>query len=163
MRSLEVEADVSEANLTRVFSEQPCEITLDAYPERHYPAYVDKIVPTADRAKATVMVRIKFQSYDQRVLPEMSAKIAFLPQGFAQTAAMTQPVLSVPASAVADRNGRQVVYRMKDDRAVETPVAVGRRMGSLAEIKDGLKPGDKVIARVDDQISAGVRVAIKGQ
>ena len=166
MSSLEVEADVSEANLTRVFSEQPCEITLDAYPERHYPGYVDKIVPTADRAKATVMVRIKFKSYDRRVLPEMSAKIAFLPQGSQgsmDAAAMTKPVLSVPASAVAERNGRQVVYRMKDDRAVEIPVAVGRRMGSLAEIKDGLKSGDKVIARVDDQIAAGVRVALKGQ
>ena len=166
MSSLEVEADVSEANLTRVFSEQPCEITLDAYPERHYPAYVDKIVPTADRAKATVMVRIKFKSYDRRVLPEMSAKIAFLPQGSQgsmDAAAMTKPVLSVPASAVAERNGRQVVYRMKDDRAVEIPVAVGRRMGSLAEIKDGLKSGDKVIARADGQIAAGTRVALKGQ
>jgi len=163
MSSLEVEADVSEANLTRVFSEQPCEITLDAYPEQHYPAYVDKIVPTADRAKATVMVRIKFKSYDRRVLPEMSAKIAFLPENAADTAVMAKPVLSVPASAVTERNGRQVVYQLKDGKAVEVPVAVGRRMGSLAEIKEGLKPGDKVIARVDDQIAAGTRVALKGQ
>jgi RND family efflux transporter MFP subunit len=163
MSSLEVEADVSEANLTRVFSAQPCEITLDAYPERHYPAYVDKIVPTADRAKATVMVRIKFESYDQRVLPEMSAKIAFLPKGAADAAAMTQPVLSVPASAVAEANGRQVVYRIKDGRAVEVPVAVGRRMGSLAEIQDGIKAGDKIIARADDRIAAGTRVTLRGQ
>jgi RND family efflux transporter MFP subunit len=163
MNSLEVEADVSEANLTRVFSEQPCEITLDAYPENHYPAYVDKIVPTADRAKATVMVKIRFKSYDRSVLPEMSAKILFLPATAAKSAAMTQPLLSVPAGAVAERNGRQAVYQVKDGRVVEVPVAVGRSMGSLVEIKEGLKAGDKVIARVDDRISAGTRVALKTQ
>jgi RND family efflux transporter MFP subunit len=163
MRSLEVEADVSEANLLRVFPEQPTEVTLDAYPEHHYPAYVDKIVPTADRAKATVMVRIKFQSYDQRVLPEMSAKIAFLPKGAADAAAMTKAVLSVPASAVAERNGRQVVYQMKDGKAVEVPVVAGQRLGNLVEIKDGLKAGDKVIARVDERIESGTRVALKTQ
>jgi RND family efflux transporter MFP subunit len=163
MSSLEVEADVSEANLTRVFSEQPCEITLDAYPENHYPAYVDKIVPTADRAKATVMVKIRFKSYDRSVLPEMSAKILFLPATAAKSAAMTQPLLSVPASAVAERNGRQAVYQVKDGRAGEVPVAVGRSMGSLVEIKEGIKAGDKVIARVDDRIGAGTRVALKGQ
>jgi RND family efflux transporter MFP subunit len=163
MSSLEVEADVSEANLTRVFSAQPCEITLDAYPERHYPAYVDKIVPTADRAKATVMVKIKFKSYDRSVLPEMSAKILFLPATAAESAAMTKPLLSVPAGAVAEKNGRQVVYQVKDGRAVEVPVAVGRSMGSLVEIQEGLKAGDKVIARVDDRIGVGTRVALKTQ
>ena len=81
MSSLEVDADVSEANITRVTPEQGCEITLDAYPQQRYPGYVSKIVPTADRAKATVMVKIKFREYDQRVLPEMSAKISFLAAG----------------------------------------------------------------------------------
>ena len=78
MSSLEVDADVSEANITRVTPEQACEITLDAYPQQRYPGYVTKIVPTADRAKATVLVKIKFRQYDQKVLPEMSAKISFL-------------------------------------------------------------------------------------
>ena len=72
---MEVDADVSEANITRVTPEQSCEITFDAYPQQRYPGYVTKIVPTADRAKATVLVKIKFRQYDQRVLPEMSAKI----------------------------------------------------------------------------------------
>jgi RND family efflux transporter MFP subunit len=162
MTSLEVEADVSEANIPRVFSEQLCEITLDAYPETHYPAYVDKIVPTADRAKATVMVKIKFKSYDRRVLPEMSAKILFLPEGAADSAP-TKAVLGVPAAAVAERNGRQVAYRIEDGKAVEVPVTVGRRMGSFAEIAAGLKAGDKVVARVDNHIRAGTRVALKVQ
>ena len=74
MSSLEVEADVSEANITRVVPEQPCEIRLDAYPDRRYRGYVTKIVPTADRAKATVLVKIKFKDYDDRVLPEMGAR-----------------------------------------------------------------------------------------
>jgi HlyD family secretion protein len=161
MRTLEVEADVSEANLPRVFSEQPAEITLDAYPEHHYPAYVDKIVPTADRAKATVMVKIKFQAYDQRVLPEMSAKIAFLPQNIGDLAALIKPVLTVPASAVAERNGRQAVYQIKDGRAVEAPVVMGQRLGNLVEIEAGLKAGDKVIARVDERVKPGTRVALK--
>src|SRR4051794_7611087 len=142
--SLEVEADVSEANLTRVFPGQPCEITLDAYPERHYPAAVDKIVPTADRAKATVMVKIKFKSYDRRVLPEMSAKIAFLPKEAAETAE-SRSVLAVPLAAVAQRSGRSVVYEVNDSRALEVPVTVGKRMGGFAEITAGLKPGDKVV------------------
>ena len=159
LKSLEVEADVSEANIPLVFSGQPCEITLDAYPEQRYPAYVSKIIPTADRAKATVQVKIRFKSYDRRVLPDMSARITFLPAGSGDSAAMTKPVLSVPATAVAERSGRQVVYRIEGERAVEVPVAVGPRMGSLIEIKSGVKAGDKVILRVDEKIHAGVKIA----
>jgi RND family efflux transporter MFP subunit len=163
MRTLEVEADVSEANLPRVFSEQPAEVMLDAYPEHHYPAYVDKIVPTADRAKATVMVKIRFKSYDRRVLPEMSAKISFLPRDAGDLAALIKPVTTVPASAVAERDGRQVVYQIQDGQAVETPVVLGQRMGNLVEIKEGIKAGDKVVARADERLKAGTRVALKTQ
>src|SRR5918994_1664617 len=81
MSSLELDADVAEANITRVSANQNCEIRLDAYPDRSYLGHVSKIVPTADRAKATVLVKIKFKSYDQRVLPEMGAKITFLAPG----------------------------------------------------------------------------------
>ncbi|MGH7848396.1 MAG: efflux RND transporter periplasmic adaptor subunit, partial [Candidatus Binatia bacterium] len=162
LTSLEVEADVAEANLTRVFPDQPCEITLDAYPDHHYPGFVSKIVPTADRAKATVQVKIRFKSYDRRVLPEMSAKISFLPKGADEVAQM-KPVLTVPATAVTARNGKQVVYQMKDDKAVEVPVVVGQEMGSLVEIKEGLKTGETVIARVDDKIRSGAKVTVKAQ
>lgn len=162
LSSLEVEADVSEANITRVFSNQPCEITLDAYPEHRYAGYVDKIVPTADRAKATVMVKVKFQSYDKRVLPEMSAKISFLPEGVGDAATMSKSVLAVPASAVATRDGKQVVYQFKDGKAVEVPVVLGERMGNQVEIKQGLKAGEKVVASVDGKIQSGTRLALKG-
>src|SRR5919106_4574056 len=114
MSSLEVEADVSEANITRVSPEQRCEITLDAYPQQRYPGFVTKIVPTADRAKATVLVKIKFQSYDERVLPEMGAKITFLAGTAADKVVSGSPILTVPAGAVVNRDGRQVAFQIKD-------------------------------------------------
>jgi RND family efflux transporter MFP subunit len=163
LSSLEVEADVSEANITRVSPGQPCEITLDAYPQSRYQGHVSKLVPTADRAKATVLVKIRFKSYDQKVLPEMSAKITFLAAGSTVNEADSKPVLTVPATAVASRNGRQVVYQIKENRAVEVPVVVGEKVAGLLEIKNGLKEGDRVISKVDDNIRAGSKVAVKGK
>lgn len=160
MSSLEVEADVSEANITRVKAEQNCEIALDAYPQQRYPGYVTKIVPTADRSKATVLVKIGFKSYDQRVLPEMSAKITFLAPGSAVTESSNRAVLTVPASAVTERDGRATVFQMKDDRAVEVPVVTGQTLGNQVEIKRGLKEGDKVVAQVDDRIKSGVKLSL---
>jgi len=162
MSSLEVDADVSEANITRVASGQNCEIALDAYPQQRYPGYVSNIVPTADRAKATVLVKIKFKQYDQRVLPEMGAKITFLAPGSSADINI-KPVLAVPVAAVATRNGRQVVYQIKDDRAVEVPVTTGKKLGSLVETAAGLKEGDKVISKADDEIKAGAKVTVKAK
>lgn len=160
MSSLEVDADVSEANITRVDSGQNCEITLDAYPQQRYPGYVSNIVPTADRAKATVMVKIKFKQYDERVLPEMGAKITFLAAGASTDPINIKPVLTVPAAAVATRDGRQVVFQIKEDRAVEVPVTTGRKLGSAIEITGGLKEGDKLISKADDQIQNGAKVTV---
>lgn len=159
MSSLEVDADVSEANITRITPEQNCEITLDAYPQQRYPGHVTKIVPTADRAKATVLVKIRFKDYDQKVLPEMSAKISFLKAG-TTSEADAKALLTVPAAAVAKRNGRDVVFQLKDDRAVEVPVTVGQRLGASVEIQQGLKDGDKVISKVGDKLANGSKVAL---
>jgi RND family efflux transporter MFP subunit len=158
MSSLEVDADVSEANITKVTPGQNTEITLDAYPQHRYPGYVDNIVPTADRTKATVMVKIKFKQYDRRVLPEMGAKITFLEVGTSVDAAEIKPVLTIPAAAVATRAGREMVFRVENDEAVETPVTTGRKIGSLVEVTAGLKESDKVIAKADERIKAGTRV-----
>jgi RND family efflux transporter MFP subunit len=163
MSSLEVDADVSEANITRVMPEQACEITLDAYPQQRYPGYVSNIVPTADRAKATVMVKIKFKEYDQRVLPEMGAKITFLAPGSSTEAADIKPLLTVPASAVATRDGRQLVFQIKENRAVEIPVTIGKKVGTLVEVTGGLNEGDKVISKIDDRIKAGASVTVKSK
>ena len=160
MASLEVDADVSEANITRVAAEQNCEITLDAYPQHRYPGYVSNIVPTADRAKATVMVKIKFKEYDQRVLPEMGAKVTFLAPGTRADAMTVKPLLTVPAAAVAARDGRAVVFQVKENRAVEVPVTTGRRIGNAIEITGGLKEGDRVINKADDRIKNGTKVSL---
>ncbi len=161
MSSLEVDADVSEANITRVAANQNCEITLDAYPQQRYPGYVSNIVPTADRAKATVMVKIKFKKYDQRVLPEMGAKIAFLALGKSADAENVKPILMLPATAVATRDGREVVFQIKENRAVEVRVTTGQRLAASVEITAGLKEGDKVIATVDERIGPGTKVTLK--
>jgi len=160
MSSLEVDADVSEANIPRVAAEQNCEITLDAYPQQRYPGYVSNIVPTADRAKATVMVKIKFKQYDQRVLPEMGAKVTFLTQGTSADATTVKPLLTVPAGAVTERDGRSVVFQIKEDRAVEVPVTMGRRLGNAIEITSGLKEGDRLISKADDRLKNGTKVSL---
>ncbi len=160
LRSLEVEADVAEANLEAIAPGQLCEIVLDAYPDGPYPGYVAKVVPTADRAKATVQVKVAFRSYDARVLPEMSAKVHFLPRPArgGGAGADTQPVLVVPASAVAERNGRSVVYVVEGGRAVEVPVTVGRQVGTAVAIREGLAAGTQVIDSVGERVRRGVKV-----
>lgn len=161
MSSLQVEADVSESNIERIISNQPCEITLDAYPAVRYQGYVAKIVPTADRAKATVMVKVGFKSYDSKVLPEMSAKVLFLTKTTGVAPSTAKPLLTVPLSSVVNRNGKKVVYIVRDNKAVETAVTIGKEFGSYEEILSGLSVGDRVIANASDNIANGTRVRVQ--
>jgi len=160
MSSLEVEADVSESNLERIRVQQPCEITLDAYPERRYRAVVDKIVPTADRAKATVMTKIKFVEIDSRVIPEMGAKVHFLAKQFDDSSA-SQPRLTVESSAVVTRNGRKVAFVLQDRNVVEREVTIGRDMGNSIELTSGLKAGDKVVLKPSERLRSGSKIQLK--
>lgn len=163
MNSLQVEADVSESNIIRVRPGQPCEITLDAYPEKRYPGVVHKIIPTADRAKATVLTKVAFRSKDERVLPEMSAKVMFLSDEPAQSATANLPVLTVPLSAVTKRNDRHVVLTVEDDRIVESPVTPGETFGDRIVIREGIAPGGKVVARPQPGLAAGAKVRVRAQ
>jgi len=160
LRSLQVEADVAESNLEATSPGQPCEIVLDAYPDVRYPAVVAKIVPTADRAKATVQVKVAFRSYDARVLPEMSAKVHFLPRP-SRAAADTQALLVVPSAAVVERNGRSVVFVVEHGRAVELPVVPGRQLGSSVAIREGLRPGVQVVDSVGARLRGGAKVILQ--
>jgi len=160
LRSLQIEADVAESNLEAVSPDQPCEIVLDAYPDVRYPGLVAKIVPTADRAKATVQVKVAFRSYDARVLPEMSAKVHFLPRP-SRVAVDTQPVLVVPGTAVTERNGRSVVFVVERGRAVEVPVVAGRQVGSSVAIREGLRPGVQVVDSVSARLRGGAKVTVQ--
>ena len=162
MTSLQAEIDVSESNIEKININQDCEIRLDAYPDKAYPGYVAKIVPTADRSKATVMVKVGFKNYDQRVLPEMSAKVIFLNENSNnQNIEETKQFLVVPVGSVVNRKSNKVVYIVRDEKAVEVPVTLGRELGSYIEIKSGLMNGDKIIETVDDKISDGVKVTVK--
>ena len=158
--SLQVEVDVAESNLEAISGGQPGEIVLDAYPDERYPGVVAKIVPTADRAKATVQVKVAFRSYDARVLPEMSAKVHFLPRP-SRVAVDTQPVLVVPGTAVTERNGRSVVFVVERGRAVEVPVVVGRQVGSSVAIREGLRPGVRVVDSVSARLRGGAKVTVQ--
>lgn len=139
MGTLEVEADVSESNVARVRIGQPVEITLDALPDARFRGEVASIVPTVDRAKATVMTKIRFESLDPRVLPEMSAKVAFLSRPASD--ADQQPVLAAPPGVVVTRDGRAQVLRLARGAGAEAPavleavpVVPGRRLGELLEL-----------------------------
>ncbi len=161
MSSLQVEADVSESNIQKISADQACEITLDAYPNHHYDGYVAKIVPTADRTKATVMVKVGFKHYDNRVLPEMSAKVLFLKEGKSQEESNNKAMLVIPQSAIKIENGNQFVFIVKDNKAYEVAVATGKTFSDYVEITNGLQNGDQVIEDINDQIKNGLQVKVK--
>jgi RND family efflux transporter MFP subunit len=160
MSTLEVEADVSEGNIAKVTVGQPAEVQLDALPDARFRGEVHRLVPTVDRAKATVTVKIRFIDKDPRVLPEMSAKVAFLSQ--AVPPEENTPRVAVPASAIVARDGRKVVYMLKDGKAVETPVGTGAAVGDLVQVT-GVKAGEKVVLKPPERVRDGVEVATAGK
>ncbi len=158
MSTLEVEADVSEANLAKVKLDQPCEIQLDALPGVRMRGVVGSMVPTVDRAKATVTVKIRFVERDPRVLPEMSAKVAFLEREMSE--AERAPRVAVPAGAVAKKDGGAAVFRIDEGRARLVPVSTGEAFGDWLEIREGVQPGDRVVMRPPPELRDGSRVEL---
>jgi RND family efflux transporter MFP subunit len=158
MDSLQIEADVSESNLGKIRIGQPCEINLDAFPEDRFRGVVHMIVPTADRSKATVLVKVRFVDTDRRVLPEMSAMVAFLSKSL--PAAERTPKTAVSPSAVVSRKGRKVVFMLQGDRVVETPIAIGSNVGDFLEIRQGAEAGDKVVLKPPEKLKDGMKVRI---
>jgi RND family efflux transporter MFP subunit len=156
MSSLEVDADVSESNLELVHEGQPCEVQLDALPGGRFRGEVSVIVPTADRSKASVMVKVKFIDKDPRILPEMSAKVAFLAHW--PTPEDEKPLLAVNPAALTVRHGGQAVFVIKDGRAVLTPVRTGKKLGDWVEVASGLKTGDKVAVSNVDKLKNGSKI-----
>jgi HlyD family secretion protein len=156
MSTLEVEADVSEANVGKVKLAQPCEIQLDALPDARFRGEVQRTVPTVDRAKATVTVKIRFVDTDPRILPEMSAKVAFLSHEVPK--AENTPRVAVPASAVVERDGRKVVYIARDGKAAEVQVQVGEVTGDLVQVS-AVKAGDKVVLKPSERVRDGAALS----
>ena len=158
MSTLEVEADVSEASVGKVRIEQPCEIQLDALPGERFRGRVTRTVPTVDRAKATVSVKVRFIDKDARILPEMSAKVAFLSKETPE--AERAPRTVVPPAALTERAGRRVVFVVRDGKAVETAIETGATYGEVLEVKQGVKPGDKVVIKPSERLRDGAAVAV---
>jgi len=156
MSTLEVEADVSEANIGKVRNGQPAEIQLDALPDTRFRGEVRSVVPTVDRSKATVTVKVRFIEIDPRVLPEMSAKVAFLSREVREEE--NTPRTAVPASAVTERGGRKVVYSLREGKAHEIPVQTGSAVGDLIEVS-GVQAGDKVVLKPSERVRDGKAVA----
>jgi len=161
MGSLQVEADVSESNITRVSVGQPCEITLDAYPDTRYRGTVHKIVPTADRAKATVLTKVAFRELDERVLPDMSAKVMFLGEDISDSAARAPARLTVPSTAITDRGGKRVVFTIREGTAVETPIGTGEQFGTQTVVTQGLTQGETVVNRPPAALTGGAKIRTK--
>jgi len=160
MKSLQVEADVSESNIVRITPGMECEITLDAYPEIRYAGTVAKIVPTADRSKATVLVKVGFKNYDSRVLPEMSAKVSFLTGKQDEGTSSDKAVLVIPASSVTIKEGKTIVLKVKNDVVDEEVIRTGKQIGEYIEVISGLSPGDRIIDKADNQLVEGTKVKV---
>ncbi len=150
MDSLEVEVDVNEAYINRVYSGQPATISLNAYPDDPMPAEVIATIPAADRTKATVRVRIAFVERDERVLPDMGVKVAFLTEDVAPPPVAGPVGVLVPGAAVADSAGDAHVWVVDDARVFRRPVEVGSTRGSGVVIVAGLTGGERVLASLAD-------------
>jgi RND family efflux transporter MFP subunit len=158
MDSLLVEVDVSESNLFMVKDGQPCEIHLDALPDLRFRGKVHMIVPTADRAKATIMVKVSFLEKDSRVLPEMSAKVAFLSREVRSDEA--KPRTALIPSAIVTRDGKSMVFIIRENRVAESAVTTGEKLGDMIEILHGVKPGDTVVLKPIEKMKDGARIKI---
>jgi RND family efflux transporter MFP subunit len=156
MSTLEVEADVAESNIGKLKVDQPCEVQLDAIPDVRLSGVVSRIVPTVDRSKATVLVKVRFVDRDPRVLPDMSAKVAFLERPVA--ANEKRPVAAVQPRAIVERDGRKMAFVVREDRAHRVEVTTGRKLGDLVEIQ-GLKAGERVVLDPGERIRDGAAVS----
>lgn len=160
MNSLEIEVDVNESHINRVSPGQPVEATLDSYPDWRIPAEVIAIIPTADRQKATVKVRVAFKQLDPRILPDMSVKVAF--QGGAEDdvegGVATRRAMTLPAAAVDRRDGRDVVWVVRDGKAERRAVTLGEPRGDELTVAAGLTGGERVVVDPSAALADGARV-----
>lgn len=153
--TLKVETDVPEARLSKAKVGAPAEIVLDAFPDRRFRGEVTDIVPKVNRAKATVVVKVKFVDPTDGVLPEMAARVSFLSAPLDAASMKEPPKLYVPASAVTERSGSKVVFRIEDGRARMATVVLGDKFGNGFELKSGPSSGTRVVADPPSSLGDG--------
>ena len=159
MGSLEIEVDVNESYIAKVGIGQAVEATLDAYPDWRIPGAVRTIIPTADRQKATVKVRIAFAALDPRILPDMGVKVSFLSgeKGVQDSQVRTL----IPRQALREIEGKQVVFQYREGRLALRTVTVGSKQASEVEVLEGISPGDTVVVSGPANLEDGQRVKVK--
>jgi RND family efflux transporter MFP subunit len=162
MSSLEIEVDVSESYINRVHPNQPVEAVLDAYPEWRIPGHVITTVPSADRQKATVKVRIAFENLDPRILPDMGIKVSFLTERApAEDTAAPRARLVAPKAAIRSVDGHDIVFVVKDGRVERRAVKAGNADGDQVEIVSGVTAGEQVVVEGPATMKDGDNVTVK--
>ncbi len=164
LATLEMEADVSEANVSRLTDEQPAEITVEAFPDRRYKAVLRQVIPTADRTKATVLTKVTLIEKDKDLKPEMSAKVTFLEPRKGDSAAATvpsKPQILVSQAAVVTRDGGTKVFEIVDGRAAIRPIKTGVTRNDMVVVTDGLAGSEQLVSKPPDTLKDGDKVTIK--
>ena len=163
--TLEMEADVNEANVAQLGTRQPAEVTVEAIPDRTYKAVLRQIIPTADPTKATVQVKVTILDKDKDLKPEMSSKVTFLERNAAtrknQISSSAAPILTVPSGVVVSRNGKSVVFEVVNDRAQAREVVAGPDWKGRATVKQGLTGSEILISDPPESLLDGNKVRIK--
>ncbi len=162
MSSLEIEVDVSESYINRVQPGQPVAATLDAYPEEKFPAKVIAIIPTADRQKATVKVRVGFERIDPRMLPQMGVKVAFqAPEAAPSDApAPAARMLTIPKSAVQQVGGKALAWVLLNGKAERRAITIGSTMGEESTVSAGLSQGEIVVLNPPAELTEGTKLSV---
>jgi HlyD family secretion protein len=158
--TLEVEADVAEANVTKLHPEQPAEVTVEAFSGKTYRAVLRQVIPTADRTKATVQVKVTILDKDSDLKPEMSAKVTFVEAEKPAGSTLASEV-TVPSEAVAKRQGTSVVFEVRDGRARQRAVVTGGERQGRVVVREGLSGSETLVARPPDALKDGDAVRIK--
>jgi RND family efflux transporter MFP subunit len=161
MESLVIEVDVNESHIAKVHPGQPADAVLDAYPDWHIPATVRTIIPTADRQKATVKVRLTFDQLDPKILPDMGVKVAFRETVTKDENESIAPQSLVPLPAVRERDGQPVVFVVADETLDRRAVSVGKTTGTEVEIMAGVAVGETVVVDGPDDLDQGAKVKIR--
>ena len=164
MNSLEAEVDVNEANVSQLAPNQPADITVQAIPNHTYKGVLRQIIPTADRTKATVTVKVSILDKDKYLRPEMSCNVTFLePQKKVQSAEATpQRVITVPKDAVITLDGKPTVFAIEDNKARAMPVTTGADLHGQVIVKQGLAGGETIVSNPPQKLKDGDVVKVKG-
>ncbi|MCE2560024.1 MAG: efflux RND transporter periplasmic adaptor subunit, partial [Acidobacteria bacterium] len=156
--SLEVEADINESYIARIELGQPASIRVDAVPDHEYSGSLRQIVPTADRQRAVVQVKVTIDDRDERLVPDMSCTVTFLQEGTDQAALEAEPKVLIPAAAIVTEGGRSYTWVVRDGVLVRSSIELGLEQDTDFEVLSGLSGGETVVRQPSAELVEGMRV-----